>query len=66
MVLTRIEKRLTYVVESATPTARKVNVLLQTYFSREPVPADMRRDTLVLLPTAVRLLHVGVCGVCEG
>ena len=44
----------------------KVNVLLQTYFSREPVPADMRRDTLALLPTAVRLLHVGVCVVCEG
>ncbi len=65
LVLTRMEKRLTYVVENATPTARKVNVLLQTYFSREPVPADMRRDTLALLPTAVRLLHVGVCVVCE-
>ena len=61
-----MEKRLTYVVESATPTARKVNVLLQMYFSREPVPADMRRDTLVLLPTAVRLLHVRVCAVREG
>ena len=34
LVLTRMEKRLTYVVENATPTARKVNVLLQAYISR--------------------------------
>lgn len=36
-----MEKRLTYVLENATLTARKVNVLLQTHFSREPVPADL-------------------------
>ena len=39
--------------------------LLQTHFSREPVPADLHRDALEVLPTAVRLLHVGVRRVCE-
>ena len=60
-----MEKRLTYVLENATLTARKVNVLLQTHFSRETVPADRHRDVLEVLPTAVRLLHVGVRRVCE-
>ena len=39
--------------------AYKVNILLQAYFSRETVTNDMRMDTLALLPTALRLLHVG-------
>ena len=60
LLLDRMEKRLAYVVENATPVARKVNVLLQTHFSRDAVPADLHRDTVAVLPTAVRLLHVGV------
>ncbi|KAK8828047.1 U5 small nuclear ribonucleoprotein helicase [Blastocystis sp. ATCC 50177/Nand II] len=64
LLLERMEKRLTYVLENATLTARKVNVLLQTHFSREPVPADLHRDALEVLPTAVRLLH-GMVNVCS-
>lgn len=50
---------LQYVVENSTPVSRKVNVLLQSFFNRDALPSDLRRDTLQLLPTAVRLLHVG-------
>lgn len=50
---------LQYVVENSTPISRKVNVLLQSFFNRDALPSDLRRDTLQLLPTAVRLLHVG-------
>lgn len=53
-----MEKHLSYVVEKGTLAARKVNILLQAYFSRERVTNDMHTDTLQLLPTALRLLHV--------
>lgn len=56
--LSRMEKHLSYVVEKGTLAARKVNILLQAYFSRERVTNDMHTDTLQLLPTALRLLHV--------
>lgn len=56
---------LQYVVENSTAISRKVNVLLQSYFNRDAVPSDLRRDTLRLLPTAVRLLHVGFAGSIE-
>lgn len=55
-----MEKHLSYVVEKGTLSARKVNILLQAYFSREAISKDMRMDTLGLLPTALRLLHVGI------
>ena len=54
-----MEKHLSYVVEKTSLAAYKVNILLQAYFSRETVTNDMRMDTLALLPTALRLLHVG-------
>lgn len=57
-----MEKHLSYVVEKGSLSARKVNILLQAFFSREAVSNDMRQDTLRLLPTALRLLHVGICG----
>lgn len=56
--LKRMETHLTYVVNNPTIVSRKVNVLLQTYFSREPLSTDMRADTLRILPTCLRLLHV--------
>ena len=55
-----MEKHLSYVVEKSTLSARKVNILLQAYFSRETISHDMRMDTLGLLPTALRLLHVRI------
>ena len=56
--LKRMETHLTYVVDNPTIVSRKINVLLQTYFSREPLSTDMRADTLRILPTCLRLLHV--------
>lgn len=58
--LSRMEKHLSYVVEKGTLAARKVNILLQAFFSRERVTNDMHTDTLQLLPTALRLLHVAM------
>lgn len=60
VALKRLETHLTYVVENPTPVSRKVNVLLQTYFSRQPISSDMHEDTLRILPTCLRLLHVSV------
>ena len=41
-LLKRMENRLTYVVENPTAVSRKVNVLLQSYFSRDAVTTDLR------------------------
>lgn len=60
-----MEKHLSYVVEKGSLSARKVNILLQAFFSREAVSNDMRMDTLKLLPTALRLLHVGMSGLSD-
>lgn len=59
-LLKRMENRLTYVVENPTAVSRKVNVLLQSYFSRDAVTTDLREDTLRILPTCLRLLHVAM------
>ena len=64
LLLQRMGNHLQYVVENPTAIAQKVNVLLQSYFNRDSVPADLHRDTMWILPRAVRLLHVVAwCGV---
>lgn len=52
------ERHLPFACDPNAPlTARKVNVLLQLYMSRRECSMDMRKDSLQVLPVAVRLAY---------
>ena len=44
----------------------QANILLQCYFSRKPIPADLKADQRALVSEAIRLTHAMVDVISSG